>query len=102
MPEEKNNSANENSDNKQSVQFHVSPDLDYCYRDIANIFVGAGEVVLEFGNHHRSMPGHISISNRIVLSIAGAYEFQSKLQQALVQAQHQMQKNIQGKKDASK
>jgi hypothetical protein len=90
MSEEKMNSEKQD-EQKQNIQYHVSPELDYSYRDIANIFVGAGEVVLEFGNHHRSMPGHISISNRIVLSVASAYELQSKLQQGLMQAQQQMQ-----------
>jgi len=82
------------NNNQQKIQIHVSPDLDYSFRDVANIFVGAGEVVFEFGNQHRSMPGHVTISNRIVLSFANAYEFQQKLQQLLVEAQKQMQENF--------
>jgi len=76
------------------VQAHIPPDLDYLYRDITNIFVGTGEVVMEFGNYHRSTPGHASISNRIVLSIANAYELQNNLSQALADAQQQIQKNL--------
>ena len=51
------NESNQSSANQQNIQVHVAPDLDYSYRDVANIFVGAGDVVLEFGNLHRSMPG---------------------------------------------
>ena len=58
------------------IQVHVAPDLEYSYRDVANIYVGAGEVTIEFGNHHRSMPGHVTIANRIVLSVANAYDLQ--------------------------
>jgi len=64
------------------------------FRDVANIFVGAGEVVFEFGNQHRSMPGHVTISNRIVLSFANAHELQKKLQELLVEAQKQMQESF--------
>jgi len=85
---------NPNKDQEQKFQVHVSPDLDYCYRDVANIFVGAGDVVFEFGNLHRSMPGNITISNRIVLSIANAYDFQQKLGQVLQEAQKQMQEQF--------
>jgi len=79
---------------QQQIKVHVSPDLDYSYRDVTNIFVGTSEVVFEFGNHHRSMPDHVSISNRIVLSISSAVDLQQKLQQALLQAQQQMQSNL--------
>jgi hypothetical protein len=79
---------------QENIKVHVSPDLDYAYRDVANIFVGAGEVVFEFGNMHRSMPGHATISNRIVLSVASAYDLQQRLQQALTEAQEQMQKRL--------
>ena len=80
--------------NQQNFQVHVSPDLDYSYRDVANIFVGAGDVVFEFGNLHRSMPGNITIGNRIVLSMANAYDLQQKLGQVLQEAQKQMQEQI--------
>lgn len=92
----------DHSDNKPEIpnerpeiSVHVSQDLDYVFRDIANIFVGNGEVVFEFGNHHRSMPGHVSISNRIVMSIGNVYDFQMRLQNALMEAQKQMQRNLQ-------
>ena len=78
---------NQSNNEQQSIKVHVSPDLDYCYRDVANIFVGAGDVVFEFGNLHRSMPGHVTIGNRIVLSMANAIDLQQKLGQVLQEAQ---------------
>jgi hypothetical protein len=78
----------------QKIQVHIPPDLDYSYRDIANVFVGSGDVVLEFGNFHRSMPNSAAISNRIVLSIANAYELQNSLGQALASAQQRLQQNL--------
>jgi hypothetical protein len=87
-------SDNRNEDNQPNFKVHVSPDLDYCYRDVANIFVGAGDVVFEFGNLHRSMPGNITIGNRIVLSMANAYDLQQKLGQVLQEAQKQMQEQF--------
>ena len=79
---------------QKNFQIHVSPDLDYCYRDIANIYVGAGDVVFEFGNVHRSMPGNITIGNRVVLSMSNAIELQQKLGQVLQEAQKQIQEQF--------
>lgn len=78
----------------RNIQVHIPPDLEYHYRDIANVFVGAGDVVLEFGNFHRSMPNSATISNRIVLSVAAAYELQNSLGQALANAQQRLQQNL--------
>ena len=83
-----------NDNNQQKIHAHIIDDLDYLYRDISNVFVGAGDVVLEFGNLHRSMPGHATISNRIVLSVASAYELQHNLGQALAEAQQKLQQNL--------
>lgn len=85
---------NNTEQNQQNFQVHVSPDLDYSYRDVANIFVGAGDVVFEFGNLHRSMPGNITISNRVVMTMANAYDLQQKLGQVLQEAQKQMQAQL--------
>ena len=86
----------ENTDSAEgrNIQVHIPPDLDYLYRDIANVFVGAGDVVLEFGNFHRSMPNNATISNRIVFSIATAYELHNRLGQALAEAQQQLQQSL--------
>jgi hypothetical protein len=78
----------------QRIQAHIPPELDYLYRDISNVFVGTGDVVIEFGNIHRSMLGHATISNRIVLSIANAYELQQSLAQAIAQAQQKLQQSL--------
>jgi len=79
-------------ENNQKVSAYVSQDLEYCYRDISNIFVGSNEVTFEFGNHHKSAPGNAVINNRIVMSLANAYDLQQRLQQALMQAQQAMAK----------
>ena len=88
---------NNNETTQQNFQVHVSPDLDYCYRDVANIYVGAGagDVVFEFGNMHRSMPGNITIGNRVVMSMANAIDLQQKLAQVLGEAQKQLQEQLQ-------
>ena len=82
------------SEQKQKIQAHIAPDLEYVYRDIANVFVGQGEVVMEFGNIHRSMPGHATVSNRIVISISNAYELQQSLAHALAKAQEKLQDSL--------
>jgi len=89
--------SNENNE-QQNIQVHVAPDLDYVYRDVSNIFVGTGDVIFEFGNRHRSMPDRVTISNRIVMSIANAYDLQQRLQQTLLEAQKKLQQNLQEKK----
>jgi hypothetical protein len=78
---------------ENTISAYVSPDLEYCYRDISNIFVGANEVTFEFGNHHKSAPGNAVINNRIVMSLGNAYDLQQRLQQALIQAQQAMLKS---------
>jgi hypothetical protein len=82
-------------------QVHVSPELEYLYRDVYNIFVGPGEVVIEFGNRHRSVPNHATISNRIVLSVSNAYGFCQNLQQALKEAQNKAQQVLNEQKKAA-
>jgi hypothetical protein len=81
--------------NEENIQVHVSPDLEYAYRDISNIFVGQNEVTFEFGNHHKAMPGRATISNRIVMSIADAYDFQQRLNSSLLEAQRKLQESLQ-------
>jgi len=105
VTEEKNTSSKDSEKSEQqsqNIKMHVAPDLDYCYRDVANIFVGKGDVLFEFGNHHRAMPGNVSISNRIVLTTAAAYELQQQLQNVLMQAQKQMQLEMQQQLQNSK
>ena len=82
-------------DRKPNLQFHVSPDLEYVYRDVFNVYVGTGDVVIEFGNLHRAMPGRAAVKNRIVLSVANAYRLHQTLQQALQAAQERLQESLQ-------
>ena len=79
---------------EEKIKVNVASDLDYVYRDMINIFVGAGDVVLEFGNRHRSMPDHGTIFNRIVLSIPNAYDLQERLRQTLNEAQLRLQQSL--------
>ena len=95
-----NDNLNSNTpEEEEQIQVHIPPDLEYLYRDVVNIFVGAGDVVMEFGNTHRSIPGHhISISNRIVLSVPNAYDLHMRLGQVLQEAQLKMQQSLQAQK----
>jgi hypothetical protein len=86
--------AGKQPDPGSTIQFHVAPDLDYVYRDVFNVFVGAGEVVIEFGNVHRAMLNHATISNRIVVSVPHAYTLVQTLQQALQEAQLRLQHSL--------
>ncbi|MCF8104180.1 MAG: hypothetical protein K9K64_01745 [Desulfohalobiaceae bacterium] len=81
--------------NTNAVQFHVSPDLDYVYRDVFNVYVGSGDVLIEFGNQHRSMPEHATVSNRIVMSIGNAYTLLQTMQKTLQEAQIKLHQNLQ-------
>lgn len=92
---------NQSQAEQVNIQVHISPDLEYSYRDVYNIFVGPGEVVIEFGNRHRSAPNHVTISNRIVLSVANTYGFSQNLQQALKEAQTKAQQVINDQKKAA-
>lgn len=98
MTDEKNG---QDTDSPPNIRFHVSPDLDYHYRDVFNVYAGLGDVVIEFGNQHRSMPEHVSIFNRIVLSTGNAYILIQTLQQALQQAQMRVQQNLQQQQAAA-
>ena len=76
----------------QQLQLHVSAYLECHYRDMFNVSVGLEEVILEFGNRHRTPPDRATISTRIVLSVSNAFRLQQALQQALANAQQQVQK----------
>ena len=84
-----------NQEEQFQVQFHLAQDLEYVYRDVFNVYAGRGDVVIELGNLHRSMPGHATIANRIVVSISNAYVLVQTLQQALQAAQEQLQQRLQ-------
>jgi hypothetical protein len=85
----------QNQENQTTtIQVHVAPDLDYVYRDVFNVYVGAGEVVVEMGIRHRAMPQHVTISNRIVMSVGNAYTLIQTINQALAEAQQKLQQNL--------
>lgn len=91
-----------NEDQKTSqpkIQYHVSQELEYVYRDIFNVYAGVGDVTIELGNHHRSMPEHATISNRIVISTSNAYLLVQTLQEALQKAQAALQHGLQQQKE---
>ena len=90
----KNQKEQQGNDQQPTVQIHVPPELEYVYRDVFNVYAGTGDVLIEFGNHHRSMPEHASISNRVVMSVSNAYLLVQTLQQALQKAQAQMQHDL--------
>lgn len=79
------------------IEVNFANDLDYKYRDIINVFVGRGDVVLEMGNIHRSVPGQGTISDRVVLTLANAYDFHARLGEALKEAQLALQHEMKTK-----
>ncbi|MCP3927719.1 MAG: hypothetical protein GY705_01300 [Bacteroidetes bacterium] len=83
-----------NNPQQPDVQFHVPPELEYVYRDIFNVYAGVGDVTIEFGNHHKAMPEHASIANRIVMTTGNAYLLLQTLQKALQDAQAALQHNL--------
>ncbi|MBC8440582.1 MAG: DUF3467 domain-containing protein [Deltaproteobacteria bacterium] len=94
--EKKRRKTKDEKENPQppEIQFHVPQELEYVYRDIFNVYAGVGDVTIEFGNHHKAMPEHASISNRIVMSVGNAYLLVQTLQQALQKAQAALQHNL--------
>jgi len=93
-----NTTAADTPEGKPRIRFHVPPELEYVYRDVFNVYAGAGDVVVELGNHHRSMPEHATISNRIVMSVSNAYLLVQTLQQALQESQSKLQHSLQKRK----
>ncbi len=94
MTEKKESKGKKENPQPPEIQFHVPPELEYVYRDVFNVYAGVGDVTIEFGNHHKAMPEHASISNRIVMSTGNAYLLVQTLQQALQKAQAALQHNL--------
>jgi uncharacterized protein (UPF0128 family) len=78
----------------KGIQVDFAEGIDYRYRDVLNIFVGRGDVILELGNIHRSLPNNATIYDRVVISMANAYDFHARLGQALKEAQERLQKEM--------
>jgi hypothetical protein len=77
---------------QQQRRFYARPDLEYVYRDTFNVYVGFEEVILEFGNRHRSSENEVTIGDRLVLSIANAQRLQQALQRGLDELRQQLEK----------
>jgi len=99
MDKENKKSSGKEKSKQPEIKFHVPPDLEYVYRDIFNVYAGVGDVTIEFGNHHKAMPEHASISNRIVMSTSNAYLLVQTLQDALQKAQAALQHNLSQQKE---
>ncbi len=97
--ETKTNEDQEENIQQPNIQFHVPPELEYVYRDIFNVYAGVGDVTIEFGNHHKAMPEHASIANRIVMTTGNAYLLVQTLQKALQDAQAALQHNLSKQKE---
>lgn len=95
MSESNNQKASSGQDSQVTkVSVNFAENIDYKYRDILNIFVGRGDVVFELGNIHRSVPDQATIADRIVVSMASAYDFHARLGQALKEAQEKLQQEM--------
>lgn len=89
--EQAGSEATTQQDGQQQIQVQVSPDLDYSYRDFFSIYVGAEDVVLEFGNRHRAQANRASVQTRLVLSIQNAFRLQQALGRSLEEARKRIQ-----------
>lgn len=89
-----------NAQDGSQMQIRVPQDLEYVYRDVFNVFGGPGEVILELGNQHRSVPNQASISNRIVLSFQTAARLQQALTKTLVAVQEKVREQNQQQPEA--
>ena len=78
----------------QNIKVYMPPDLEYRYKDVFAVFVGMGDVVIELGNHHRSPPGNVSVSDRIVLSVPNTYKLIQMLQNSIKSAEEQVKKQL--------
>ncbi|MBF0352576.1 MAG: hypothetical protein HQM11_16205 [SAR324 cluster bacterium] len=87
-------SANEKKTAQPQVQIYLPPDMEYRYKDVFRIFVGVGDVVIEFGNQNRFVPDRVSISDRIVMSVPNAYKFINQLQHTLRVAEEQIKRHL--------
>lgn len=76
------------------IQVNIPPDLDYQFRDLVNVYPTLGDVLLEFGNIHRSLANQISISDRLVIPMHVAIRLTQILQNAIQQAQEAVQQQM--------
>lgn len=95
MTDTENQNANRQEGNAvRKISVDYAEGVDYKYRDILNVFVGRGDVILEMGNLHRSVPNQATIGDRVAISLTTAYDFHARLGQALKEAQEVLQKEM--------
>jgi hypothetical protein len=75
---------------EQQVQMQIPADIEYVYRDFFTVYAGPDDVVLEFGNVSRSMPGQVRIANRIALTPANALRLREILDRTIAEMQRRM------------
>lgn len=79
-----------NTVDQSQVRLDIPADLEYLYRDFFTVYAGPDDVVLEFGNQHRSQPNTVKIGNRIVLTPANALRLRELLDRTIVEMQRRM------------
>lgn len=84
----------EQEQEQDQIRVHVSPELDYKYRDVVSVFASAQEVILEFGSRHRSIKSAMTVYDRIVLSPANAVRLQQALGKSLTAVQEVIRKQM--------
>ncbi len=84
-----------NTNNQKKVEVYIKPDVDYVYRELFNVYVGVGDVVIEFGNYQRPDASKVIVSERIVMTIGNAYKLMQHMENALKQAQEKIQEMVQ-------
>ncbi|MHC4872714.1 MAG: DUF3467 domain-containing protein [Planctomycetota bacterium] len=83
--------AAEGQEGGGQLQVHMSPDLEYSYRDFFSVFVGGEEVVIDFGNRHRAQADRATIQNHIVMSVQNAFRLNQALARSLEEARKRVQ-----------
>ena len=73
---------------------HAGEDVDYVYRDAFNLYVGAEEVVIEFGNRDRKKPNEMTVKDRVVISVSNAAKLSSALRDTLANMQQVMRQKL--------
>ena len=82
------------------VRLDIPADLEYLYRDFFTVYAGPDDVVLEFGNLHRSQPNTVKIGNRIVLTPANALRLRELLDRTILEMQRRMSQAHSGQEPA--
>ena len=76
-----------NSPEQNQVRMDIPADLEYLYRDFFTVYAGPDDVILEFGNLHRSQANTVKIGNRIVLTPANALRLRELLDRTIAEMQ---------------